>query len=116
MKDRIAEGLLALVTTPDRATSTVGDLMEHAGQRGGLWFWSSVLRTMGALDGAPSPPSLCLFSNFVLLSPDAPGIETASRGNWLPKVGIPAAIAINFGALVLSIAGTVSARRRATVR
>jgi hypothetical protein len=45
----IAEWLLALVTTPDRAASTVGDLAEGATTRGALWFWSGVLRTVGSL-------------------------------------------------------------------
>ena len=44
-KDRIAEQLLALVTSRERAASTVGDLMEDAAARGDLWFWSSVVRT-----------------------------------------------------------------------
>jgi hypothetical protein len=40
-----AEWILTLTTTNDRAASTVGDLLEEASSRGGLWFWSSVLRT-----------------------------------------------------------------------
>jgi hypothetical protein len=48
-KDRIAEQLLALLTTRERAASTAGDLIEDARTRGDLWFWSSVLRTTGAL-------------------------------------------------------------------
>jgi hypothetical protein len=45
----IAEWILALVTTPDRAASTVGDLMESAATRGVAWFWSGVLRTAASL-------------------------------------------------------------------
>jgi hypothetical protein len=45
----IAEWLLALVTTRDRAASTVGDLTEGAATRGGAWFWSGVLRTAASL-------------------------------------------------------------------
>ena len=41
----LAEWILALVTTGDRAASTVGDLAEGAATRGTIWFWSSVLRT-----------------------------------------------------------------------
>ena len=40
-----AEWVLSLATTPERAASTVGDLMEEAPPRGALWFWSNVLRT-----------------------------------------------------------------------
>jgi hypothetical protein len=40
-----AEWILSLATTPERAASTVGDLIEEAPPRGALWFWSNVLRT-----------------------------------------------------------------------
>ena len=40
---QIAEWILSLVTTPERAASTVGDLMESAPSRGR--FWLGVLRT-----------------------------------------------------------------------
>ena len=42
---QVAEWILSLVTSPDRAASTVGDLMENAAHRGALWFWTGVLRT-----------------------------------------------------------------------
>ena len=45
----IAEWILALVTTRDRAASTVGDLMEGSAARGVAWFWSGVFRTAAAL-------------------------------------------------------------------
>lgn len=45
----IAEWILALVTTRDRAASTVGDLTEGATTRGVIWFWSGVLRTAASL-------------------------------------------------------------------
>jgi len=45
----IAEWILALVTTRDRAASTVGDLTEAAATRGVVWFWSGVLRTAASL-------------------------------------------------------------------
>jgi hypothetical protein len=45
----IAEWILALVTTRDRAASTVGDLTEGAATRGVVWFWSAVLRTAASL-------------------------------------------------------------------
>jgi hypothetical protein len=45
----IAEWILALVTTRDRAASIVGDLTEAAATRGTAWFWSGVLRTAASL-------------------------------------------------------------------
>ena len=48
-KDRIAEWILRLVTTPERAATTVGDLMESAGQHGGFWFWSNLVQTALAM-------------------------------------------------------------------
>ena len=44
----IAEWILSLVVAPDRAASTVGDLVEEASSRGPLWFWSCVLQTAGS--------------------------------------------------------------------
>lgn len=46
---RIAESILALVTSRDRAASTVGDLLEQSASRGGAWFWSGVFRTATSL-------------------------------------------------------------------
>jgi hypothetical protein len=40
-----AEWILSLVTAPDRAAATVGDLMEEGSAHGVGWFWSNVLRT-----------------------------------------------------------------------
>ena len=48
-KDRIAEWLLVLVTSRERAGSIVGDLVESADTQGSVWFWSSVLRAASAL-------------------------------------------------------------------
>jgi len=42
---RVAEWILSLVTSPDRAAATVGDLMEAANRYGAVWFWTGVLRT-----------------------------------------------------------------------
>ena len=39
---RIAEWILSLVTSSDRAAAAVGDLMEDVGRRGALRFWASV--------------------------------------------------------------------------
>jgi hypothetical protein len=46
---RIAQLILSLATTPDRAASTVGDLLKEADARGSMWFWSSVFHTTGSL-------------------------------------------------------------------
>jgi hypothetical protein len=40
---RLAESLLALVGDPERGASTVGDLMEVAGDRRTFWFWRNVV-------------------------------------------------------------------------
>jgi hypothetical protein len=45
----IAEWILALVTSGDRAMSTTGDLLEEAAARGAVWFWSHVLHTAASL-------------------------------------------------------------------
>lgn len=47
----LAQLILSLATTPDRAASTVGDLLEESAPpgRGPLWFWSSVLGTACSL-------------------------------------------------------------------
>ncbi|HEY6342242.1 MAG TPA: hypothetical protein VIY49_12175 [Bryobacteraceae bacterium] len=44
-----AEWILGLVTSPDRAASTVGDLVEGAADRGVVWFWTGILRTAASL-------------------------------------------------------------------
>jgi hypothetical protein len=48
-KLHIAEQILALVTSSDRAASIAGDLSEEAATRGAAWFWSGVLRTAVSL-------------------------------------------------------------------
>jgi hypothetical protein len=50
-RDRVAEGLLSLVGPADRAASAVGDLMEQAPARGGLWFWRAFTRLWLAMLG-----------------------------------------------------------------
>lgn len=45
----IAERILALVTTRERVSSTVGDLAEQIEHRGAFWFWSGILRTAASL-------------------------------------------------------------------
>jgi hypothetical protein len=48
-KANIAERILALVTTGDRAASIVGDLTEGTAARGVFRFWPGVLRTAASL-------------------------------------------------------------------
>ena len=43
---RVAEWILSQVLPPDRAASTIGDWLEDAAERGPVWFWSSVFRTL----------------------------------------------------------------------
>jgi hypothetical protein len=45
----IAESLLSLITSPERAASTAGDLVQEGATKGKFWFWSRLLRTTGAL-------------------------------------------------------------------
>lgn len=45
----LAEWILALVTSRDRAASTAGDLAEEAATHGAAWFWSGVIRTAASL-------------------------------------------------------------------
>jgi hypothetical protein len=45
----MAELILSLFTTRERAASTVSDLLESSPARGLLWFWSSVGRTAASL-------------------------------------------------------------------
>lgn len=63
--DHIAEAILALITTRDRAASTVGDLTERSADRGAVWFWSSVLRAAAGLlwrDVAEHPARLTVLA------------------------------------------------------
>ena len=48
-KVEIAEYLLSFTTTPERATSTAGDLMEQSAVRGSVWFWRTLVTTTVSL-------------------------------------------------------------------
>jgi hypothetical protein len=55
---RLAEWILSLVTAPERASATVGDLLEDRAQAGALRFWGAVFVTTVSLlwqDVAASP-------------------------------------------------------------
>ena len=43
-KAALAERMLEMVTTSQRAASIIGDLLEEASNRSALWFWLSLLR------------------------------------------------------------------------
>jgi len=47
-KIRVAEWMLSLVLTEDRAAAAIGDWMEESDARGSVWFWTCVFRTVGA--------------------------------------------------------------------
>ncbi|MDR3698270.1 MAG: hypothetical protein P4L56_01465 [Candidatus Sulfopaludibacter sp.] len=58
----IAERILAVVTSRDRAASIAGDLTEEAAARGAVWFWSGVIRTAASLlwrEVADNPVRVC---------------------------------------------------------
>jgi hypothetical protein len=68
----LAEWILALVTSRDRAASTAGDLAERAAARGAVWFWFAVLRTAASLlwrDVAEKParPAVLAFAGLAVL-------------------------------------------------
>lgn len=44
-KTDVAEWILSLTTSFERAASTAGDLAEESGNRGTAWFWISLART-----------------------------------------------------------------------
>lgn len=48
-KTQIAESVLMLVTSRERAAAIAGDLVEESPGRGAWWLWWSVLRTAGSL-------------------------------------------------------------------
>jgi hypothetical protein len=65
-KATIAEWILSLTVAPERAATTVGDLLEAGSDRGPLWFWSSILRTafFHAMDDFFASPALMLWLAF----------------------------------------------------
>ena len=76
---RLAEWILSLVTTPERASATVGDLLEDRVAPGALRFWSAVMLTSLSLlwrDVADSPLRIARLAALGLLL------------QWLMSVGI----------------------------
>jgi hypothetical protein len=68
-KIHLAEWILCLVTTRDRAASTVGDLAEAESAHGVAGFWSGVLRTAAALlwrDIAENPARITVLATLGL--------------------------------------------------
>ena len=50
-RDRMAERILGLFTSPERAAAVTGDLMEDARASGTVWFWGCVARTAFSMLG-----------------------------------------------------------------
>jgi hypothetical protein len=46
---KVAEWLLSLTTSPERAASTAGDLAQESATRGTFWFWRSLVGIAGSL-------------------------------------------------------------------
>src|SRR6202034_1360148 len=68
----LAEWILALVTSRDRASSTAGDLAERAAARGAVSFWFAVLRTLASLlwrdvTEKPARPAVLAFAGLAVL-------------------------------------------------
>jgi hypothetical protein len=82
---RLAEILLSLVASSDRAASTVGDLMEESDARGRLWFWRSLTRLW-----------LSLLGRDLLAAPFAMAVSSAIA--WFLYMGL---------SLVLAFAGYI---------
>src|ERR1700761_9053944 len=90
----IAEWILRLVVSEDRAESTAGDLLEtSAGQRP-VWFWWRILRTMAA---------------FVLcgLTEDPVGIAVAAFEGVVVDVVTQALVAGCTGVVLFAIAASM---------
>src|SRR3569623_1297144 len=63
--NRIAVWFLELVTSPERAVTTVGDFAEESAERGRFWFWRQITQTLVAQVGrefasAPIRLLLCI--------------------------------------------------------
>ena len=63
----LAESILARFTTPERAASIVGDLVESTGRRGTVWFWFSVMRTAFPLLGRRLVANSSRMARYLLL-------------------------------------------------
>jgi len=132
----LAEWVLSLVTSPERAVSTVCDLLEEAETRGALWFWASVGWTGWSLawrDLASSPlrmaglailgysVQLVLFILSVLLFTVATSIvlfasfqigllDPQNPPAWLGLTsGYPPAGALGLGATAFGVAAVLAA-------
>ncbi len=122
-KSSLSFTLLTLFTSPERAESIQGDLMEEAQIRGRGWFWSQVIRTTGALcwkEFARSPFAvlgLTLFGGvawflmtlIMLAAEDA--VEFA-----LDSLGVPANIPVLPVFLLGALLGGIILGRAAPVR
>ena len=82
---RLAEWILSLVTTPERASATVGDLLEDRVHAGALRFWSAVLITTLSLswqDVTASPLRIARLAAYGLLLQQLMSLGVAA-GYWV---------------------------------
>jgi len=131
----LAEWVLSLVTSRERAVSTVGDLLEEAETRGALWFWASVGWTAWSLawrDLASSPLrmaglailgysvqfvlfilSVLLFTvatSIMLFASFQIGFDPQNPPAWLGLTsGYPPAGALGLGATAFGVAAVLAA-------
>ncbi len=56
---QIAQSILELVTTKDRAASTVGDLVEESQAHNALWFWAAITRIVASSIWGDFRAALC---------------------------------------------------------
>lgn len=78
---RVAEWMLSLVQPREHAAALAGDLLEQASERGAIWFWVTVLRTMAA---------------FLMRSVDWSALPMAMAAAFSWLVYIPVTVIINF--------------------
>lgn len=65
MRDHIAEAIVSLFTSPDRAVAITGDLAEEMEQRGSIRYWVEIIRVAFALwrtATMKAPGKVCLLS------------------------------------------------------
>jgi hypothetical protein len=82
---RLAEWILSLVTTPERASAAVGDLLEDRAHAGALRFWSAVLITTLSLlwrDMTASPLRMARLAGFGFLLQQLMSLGVAA-GYWV---------------------------------
>lgn len=98
MRDRVAEGIISLCTSRNRAVAITGDLAEDMDQRGSLRFWLEVIRVAFALWRSATmraPGRVCLLTLLgaaLLAAPALAGLAAinlfpAAMDSTLPWIG-----------------------------